>query len=69
MKAIDILLSLQNRELQISKAFDGAIHVSYYCADVKDGFFLVSAYGVGGSIDDACEDYLNKIRGKRFCKS
>lgn len=62
-KSSDILLSLQHRDLEVWKV-DDSICVSYHGANVKDGIFLVSTFGVGPDFESACDDYLDKIRGK-----
>lgn len=64
MKASDILLSLEFRDLQVSKDAGGKITVHYVCCYVKDGYFLDGYSGRGQTFDEACEDYLNYIRGK-----
>ncbi len=33
-------------------------------AEIKDGSFLVSDYGTGPSLEDACNDYICKISNK-----
>lgn len=63
-KSSDILLALELAELNVSAIRTGEIHVCYRGADVKDGMFLVSAYGRGKDFEEACADYLSQIRGK-----
>lgn len=63
MKASEILLSLQHEHLDCWKVPDG-IAVSYTNAEVKDGYFLIGTFGVGNTFEDACEDYISKVRGK-----
>ena len=63
-KSSDILLSLDIKELEVSATNTGEIHVRYKDTDIKDGMFLVSAYGRGKNFEEACTDYLSQIRGK-----
>jgi hypothetical protein len=62
-KSSDILLSLQNPYLLVWKSND-AVCVRYEDAYIKDGPFLISTFGKGGTFEGACCDYLSKIRGK-----
>lgn len=62
-KSSDILLSLQHHDLEVWKV-DEDVCVSYHKADLKDGIFLVSTFGSGPDFEAACDDYLDKIRGK-----
>lgn len=66
MKSSDILLSLDHERLEVFKSIDGYIGVSYRNAEVKDGMFLISNSGWGNDFEEACSDYLNKIRGKKL---
>ena len=66
MKSIDILLSLDGVELEVSKTIDGHISVNYKDAEVKDNLFLVFDPGRGKTLEEACDDYLTKIRGKKL---
>lgn len=65
MKSSDILLSLVSEHLEVWKV-GNEVCVDYYHADVKDGYFLTSAFGMGPDFESACDDYLAKIRGKRL---
>ena len=64
MKSSDILLSLDMENLEVSMNSSKGINVCYKGADVKDGMFLVSCLGRGKDFEEACDDYLSKIRGK-----
>ncbi len=64
MKSSEILLSL-DEHLEVFKNSMG-ICVEYKNSEVKDGYFLVSTYGIGEDFETACDDYLNKIRGKKL---
>ena len=64
MKASEKLLNLENRMLKVGKNINGKVYVHYESCDVKDGCFLIGAYGTGNNFEEACEDYLNKISGK-----
>ena len=64
-KSSDILLSLENSRLVAWKLNDNtAVCVRYEDAYIKDGPFLVSTFGRGGTFEGACHDYLSRIRGK-----
>lgn len=63
MSAQDILISL-GKWLEAWKAPDGKVAVSYKNCEIKSGIFLKSIFGTGETFSEACEDYLNQIRGK-----
>ena len=63
-KASDILLSLEDYRLLVWKSTNDTVCVRYEDAYVKDGPFLCSSFGKGGTFEGACHDYLSKIRGK-----
>ena len=63
-KSSDILLSLQSVRLVVWKSIDDAVCVRYENTEIKDGPFLLSSFGKGGTFEGACYDYLSKIRGK-----
>lgn len=50
--------------LRIGLNYQDQYYVDYEDCYVKDGITLIGLYGVGDSIEDACEDYLEKIIGK-----
>lgn len=66
MKASDILLSLEGANLEVWRyaTKDGGIGVCYQHCEVKDGPFLIGVHGGGSTFEEACEAYLEKIRGK-----
>lgn len=67
MKASDILLSLENERLEVFRIqtrCEPSIGVCYKNCEVKDGYFLKGEFGVGQTFEEACESYLNLIRGK-----
>lgn len=64
INAADILLRLRGRHLEVFRLPNGSIGVKYEDAEIKDGIFLIGEYGVGQTFDTACDDYLNKLRGK-----
>lgn len=64
MKSSDILLDLESEFLHVWKLRDNTICVNYDGADTKDGMFLVHNFGEGSTFEEACNDYLAKIRGK-----
>lgn len=63
MRSSDVLLTLQHEELEVWRVGPD-ICVKYIDAYVSDGIALVDAFGRGRSFEDACDDYLPKIRGK-----
>lgn len=67
MKSSDILLSLEDERLEVYK-LNGCneIRVCYKGAEIKDGYFLQTVCGVGKNFETACDDYWNKIRGKKL---
>ena len=65
MKSSEILLSLEYEDLDVFKNPFG-ICVRYRNAEIKDGYFLKTEYGTGKDFEAACDDYLNKIRGKKL---
>lgn len=64
MKSSEILLSL-GEHLEVFKNSLG-VCVEYRGAEVKDGMFLISEFGVGEDFESACDDYMNRIRGKKL---
>ena len=66
MKSSDILLSLDGEHLEVSKNSSGGINVCYQGAEIKDGMFLIYDLGRGRDFEEACDDYLSKIRGKKL---
>lgn len=65
MKSSDILLSLDNKHLDVFRIKD-FVCVSYRNAEIKDGCFLKTEWGEGLDFESACDNYLSKIRGKRL---
>ena len=65
MNSSEILLSLSGERLEVFKNRLG-VCIQYKGAEVKDGDFLISEYGIGTNFELACDDYLNKIRGKKL---
>lgn len=69
MQASKILLSTvqvtkTRRLLEVWEFYSGEIGVAYKNCDIKDGEWLCAVYGKGSSFEEACENYLCKIRGK-----
>jgi hypothetical protein len=64
MKSSEILLTLEHADLLVWTVGKGTYCVKYDHSDVKDGDVLVGTFGRGTDFETACEDYLNKIRGK-----
>lgn len=65
MKSSEILLRLDGERLGVFQNRHG-VCVMYQGAEIKDGSFLVGAYGTGVDFESACDDYLDKIRGKKL---
>lgn len=64
MKSSKILLSL-DEHLEVFKNSNG-VCVEYKNSEIKDGYFLKTEWGAGKDFESACDDYLNKIRGKKL---
>ena len=52
--------------LQVALNCNDQFIVEYEDSYVKDGMALVGEYGVGNTFESACDDYLNKITGKKL---
>lgn len=66
MTASEILLSLSGKHLDVWRGDSWEICVSYRNCEIKDGAFLISAYGDGDTFEEACADYLKQICGKKM---
>ena len=66
MKSSDVLLSLENECLEVSKNNSDGINVCYKDARIRDGVFVIFDLGRGRDFEEACDDYLSKIRGKKL---
>lgn len=69
MQASKILLSnvqvaISRRLLEVWEFCDGEIGVSYKNCNVRDEEWLRGVFGKGSTFEEACEDYLSKIRGE-----
>ena len=64
MKASYILLSLKGERLVVWKIEKNIICVGYENCEVKEDGVLISTFGRGTDFEDACMDYLSRIRGK-----
>lgn len=64
MRSSEILFSL-GEHLEVFTNSLG-VCVEYKGAEVKDGMFLISEYGIGRDFESACDDYMDKIRGKKL---
>ena len=62
--ACDLLLTLEGRPLEVSTGLGHDLLVRYAGAEVVTGGTQYITYGEGRSFDEACTDYLGKIRGK-----
>ena len=65
MKSSEILLRLDGEHLEVFQNRHG-VCVMYQNAEISDGSFLVTDYGTGADFESACDDYLDKIRGKKL---
>ena len=65
MKASEKLLKLDGHRLEVFKNQLG-ICVFYQNGDVLDYPCRKGEFGIGNSFEDACEDYFNKISGKKL---
>ncbi len=66
MSALDKLLRLEHRRLEVCRDIQGRIMVNYAGAYISDPPMLVGVCGRGATFDAACEDYLRQISGKRL---
>lgn len=62
--ACDILLTLEGRPLEVSRGLGHDLMVRYAGAEVMMGGTLIRVHGEGRVFEDACADYLDRIRGK-----
>lgn len=62
--ACDILLTLEGRPLEVTRGTGHDLMVRYAGGEVMIGGQLFPMRGEGRSFDEACTDYLGKIRGK-----
>jgi len=65
MKSSDILLTLEHEDLEVWRVGPD-ICVKYLDAYASDGIALIGTFGRGRTFEDACDDYLIKIRGKKL---
>ena len=63
MKASERLLNTEY-SLVVFKMVNGKIGVHFENCEVKDGCFLIGAFGRGNTFEEACENYLEQIQGK-----
>ena len=63
MSAIERLLNLESHSLEVFKT-GGKIAVMYLGGEIIDGIVRIGEFGKGTTVEEACEDYLNKISGK-----
>lgn len=64
MKSSDILLSLQGEDLVVWKVDE--VCVQYKNAGVSEPGVIIYTFGSGLDFEAACDDYLDKIRGKKL---
>ena len=67
MKSSDILLTFKSDSLTIYRNSENNICVRYSNSEIKEaGGILKTEIGVGEDFESACDDYLEKIRGKEI---
>lgn len=62
--ACDLLLTLEGASLEVTAGLGHDLIVFYAGVKVKVGDAYLPLRGEGRSFDEACTDYLSKIRGK-----
>ena len=65
MKAYERLLALENHHLEVFNNSLG-LCVLYQGGDILEYPCRKTEFGTGRNFEEACEDYLNKISGKRL---
>ena len=65
MKAYERLMNLEHHRIEVFRVKD-QISVTYSGSDISDGVIREGIFGVGTTFEEACEDYLNKISGKKL---
>ena len=65
---IELARDLDIDYVQVSKGKRYTVEFAHRgkCAEIKEGALLVSASGVGDTLDEAAVNYLLQIRGKRL---
>lgn len=66
MTALERLLNTGYRleVFQVNGGIENDIGVKFKDSEIKDGMFLISEYGVGQTLEEACEDYIRQISGQ-----
>lgn len=64
MKQLEELIKLQDVKIEIWSNELYKVGISYANCEVKNGAFLVGAYGKGETIEEAVKDYISQISGK-----
>jgi hypothetical protein len=65
MDNITRLLNTSER-IEVWKMLSGEIAVAFRDCNIKDGDFLVSEFGTGKTFEEAVNNYIEKISGKRL---
>ena len=65
MDSITKLLNM-NEHLEVWRLQTGELALSFKNAEVKNGDFLIGEFGVGNTIYEAADSYIEKISGKRL---
>lgn len=63
-RAFDRLLATK-KHVDVWETNDDKICVSLRGCEISEGVFLVGVYGIGSSLEYACEDFLRKVQGKK----
>lgn len=66
MEAFNRLLNLEFHRISVFKGADGMICVEYDGAWISDGVTLTGTCGRGRTLEEACDNYLAKISGKKL---
>lgn len=65
MKAYEKLMNLERHNIEVFRV-GNQIAVMYSGSDISDGIVRKGVYGTGATFEDACEDYMKKISGKKL---
>lgn len=62
--SLNKLLDLGLEDIRIWKLYNGTIGLAYNNSYVTSGDWLTGAFGCGNTIEEAADDYVNKINNK-----
>ena len=69
--SLNKLLDLGLEDIRIWKLYNGTIGLAYNNSYVTSGDWLTGAFGCGNTIEEAADDYVNKInnkKGRKICE-